>query len=54
MAFWFLLLLGSLTYLMMQYSVARATRTPVWLLWSVLMPPAFILTGWTLVYGIKQ
>ncbi len=54
MAFWFLLLLGSLTYLMMQYSVARATRTPVWLLWLVLMTPAFILTGWTLVYGIKQ
>ena len=54
MAFWFLLLLGSLTYLMMQYSVARATRTPVWLLWLVLMTPAFVLTGWTLVYGIKQ
>lgn len=54
MAFWFLLLLGSLTYLMMQYSVARATRTPIWLLWLVLMTPAFVLTGWTLVYGIKQ
>ncbi len=54
MAFWFLLLLGSLTYLMMQHSVARATRTPVWLLWLVLMTPAFILTAWTLIYGIKQ
>jgi hypothetical protein len=54
MEFLFLLLLGSLTYLMMQYSVARATRTPVWLLWLVLMTPAFVLTGWTLVYGIKQ
>ena len=54
MAFWFLLLLGSLTYLMMQQSVARATRTPIWLLWLVLMTPAFVLTGWTLIYGIKQ
>lgn len=54
MAFWFLLLLGSLTYLMMQQSVARATRTPVWLLWLVLMTPAFVLTGWTLIYGPKQ
>jgi membrane-associated protease RseP (regulator of RpoE activity) len=54
MAFWFLLLLGSLTYLMMQQSVARATRTPIWLLWLVLMTPAFVLTAWTLRYGIKQ
>jgi uncharacterized membrane protein len=54
MAFWFLLVLGLLTYLMMQYSVARATRTPVWLLWLVLMTPAFILTGLTLIYGVKQ
>ncbi len=54
MAFWFLLVLGLLTYLMMQQSVARATRTPVWLLWLVLMTPAFLLTGWTLIYGIKQ
>ena len=54
MAFWFLLFLGLLTYLMMQYSVARATRTPVWLLWLVLMTPAFILTGLTLIYGVKQ
>ena len=54
MAFWFLLLLGSLTYLMMQQSIARATRTPIWLLWLVLMTPAFVLTGWTLIYGVKQ
>ncbi|MDM3847163.1 MAG: site-2 protease family protein [Aphanizomenon gracile PMC638.10] len=54
MAFWFLLLLGSLTYFMMQQSVARATRTPVWLLWLVLMTPAFVLTAWTLIYGAKQ
>lgn len=56
MAFWFLftLLLGLATYLMVQQSVAHITRTPVWLLWLVLMTPAFLLSGWTLMYGAKQ
>jgi len=54
MAFWFLLLLGLATYLMVQRSVAPITRTPVWLLWLVLMTPAFVLSGWTLIYGAKQ
>lgn len=54
MTFWFFVVLGLLTYLLMQYSVARATRTPVWLLWLVLMTPAFISTAWTLIYGVKQ
>jgi membrane-associated protease RseP (regulator of RpoE activity) len=56
MAFWFLflLLLGLATYLMVQHSVAQITRTPVWLLWLVLMAPAFLLTGWTAIYGVKQ
>jgi membrane-associated protease RseP (regulator of RpoE activity) len=51
MAFWLLLLLGLATYLIVRHSVAQITRTPVWLLWLVLMTPAFLLTGWTLVYG---
>ncbi|BAZ81047.1 site-2 protease family protein [Sphaerospermopsis kisseleviana CS-549] len=54
MAFWFLLLLGLATYLIVQRSVAHITRTPVWLLWLVLMTPAIILTGWTLIYGTQQ
>ncbi|TAF10236.1 MAG: site-2 protease family protein [Nostocales cyanobacterium] len=54
MAFWFLLVLGLATYLIVQRSVAHITRTPVWLLWLVLMTPALILTAWTLVYGGKQ
>lgn len=54
MTFWFFIVLGLLTYLLMQYSVARATRTPVWLLWLVLMTPAFISTAWSLIYGVKQ
>ncbi|MFM6278422.1 MAG: site-2 protease family protein, partial [Dolichospermum sp.] len=54
MTFWFFIVLGLLTYLLMQYSVARATRTPVWLLWLVLMTPAFISTAWSLIYGVQQ
>ena len=54
MTFWFLLLLGLATYLIVQRSVAQMTSTPVWLLWLVLMTPALILSGWTLVYGTQQ
>lgn len=54
MTFWFLLLLGLATYLMVQRVVAHSTQTPVWLLWLVLMTPAFLLSGWTLLYGAKQ
>ncbi len=54
MVFLFVLILGLLTYLIMQQTVARATRTPIWLLWLVLMTPAFLLASWTLVYGVKQ
>ncbi len=54
MNFWFLLLLGLLTYLMVQRSVAQITKTPVWLLWLVLMIPALLWTTWTMIYGAKQ
>ncbi|WP_026731033.1 site-2 protease family protein [Fischerella sp. PCC 9605] len=54
MTVWFLLLLGLITYLMVQRSVARITRTPVWLLWLVLMTPAMLWTGWTVMHGEKQ
>jgi membrane-associated protease RseP (regulator of RpoE activity) len=46
-----LLLLGIFTYLIVQRSVASITRTPVWLLWLVMMLPAFIWTAWILVNG---
>jgi membrane-associated protease RseP (regulator of RpoE activity) len=39
---------------MVQRSVANITRTPIWLLWLVLMTPALLLSGWTLMYGVKQ
>lgn len=54
MTIWFLLILGLATYIMVQRSVANITRTPVWLLWLVLMTPALLLSGWTLRYGVKQ
>ncbi len=41
MLFW-LLLLGLFTYLIIYRSVSNLTRTPVWLLWLVMMLPAFI------------
>jgi membrane-associated protease RseP (regulator of RpoE activity) len=46
-----LILLGSLTYFMLKRSVAKITRTPIWLFWLVLMAPAFLWTAWFLVYG---
>jgi membrane-associated protease RseP (regulator of RpoE activity) len=50
MIFW-LLLLGIFTYLIVQRSVANITRTPVWILWLVMMMPAFIWTAWVLING---
>jgi membrane-associated protease RseP (regulator of RpoE activity) len=41
-----LLLIGILTYFIVQRSVANMTRTPVWLLWLVMMLPAFVWVGW--------
>ncbi len=45
--FW-LLLLGIFTYFIVRRSVANVTKTPVWLLWLVMMMPAFIWTGWAI------
>ncbi|MBD2777924.1 site-2 protease family protein [Iningainema tapete] len=53
MTFWFFIILGIATYLMVQRTVARITKTPVWLLWLVLMIPATIWTTWTAIYGAK-
>ncbi len=53
-SFWVLLLLGLVTYLMVQRSVAQITRTPVWLLWLVLMTPALLWTVWTAKNGWLQ
>ncbi|MUL37658.1 site-2 protease family protein [Gloeocapsopsis dulcis] len=54
MNFWLLLLLGIFTYLIVQRSVKRITRTPVWILWLVLMTPAFIWSAWVASVGPDQ
>ena len=51
MELWLLLilLLGLFTYFIVKRSVANLTRTPVWLLWLVLMTPVLVWSGWALV-----
>ncbi|MEB3212813.1 MAG: site-2 protease family protein [Leptolyngbyaceae bacterium] len=46
MIFGLLFLLGFFTYLVIRRSVAGITQTPIWLLWSVMMMPAFV---WVLI-----
>jgi membrane-associated protease RseP (regulator of RpoE activity) len=46
-----LLVLGLVTYFIVQRSVASITKTPVWILWLVMMTPAFIWSGWIWIYG---
>lgn len=53
MIFW-LLLLGILTYFLVRQSVASITRTPVWILWLVMMTPAFVLTAWIVIKGENE
>ncbi len=45
------ILLGILTYWVIRRGVAPMTRTPVWLLWSIIMTPVFVVTAWMLVRG---
>ncbi|MEO0755781.1 MAG: site-2 protease family protein [Cyanobacteria bacterium J06648_16] len=45
------ILLGILTYWVIRRSVANITRTPVWLLWFVMMLPVFVLVLWLLLQG---
>jgi membrane-associated protease RseP (regulator of RpoE activity) len=42
MVFVLLLLLGFFTYLVVRRSAAGITQTPIWLLWLVMMTPAFV------------
>ncbi|MCT7948537.1 site-2 protease family protein [Ancylothrix sp. C2] len=51
MIFSLILVLGLLTYIILQRTVAPVTATPVWLLWLVMMTPAFLWSAWVLVYG---
>ncbi|MDJ1174781.1 site-2 protease family protein [Roseofilum capinflatum] len=47
----FLLLLGLITYFIVQRGVASSTNTPVWILWLVMMTPALSWTLWIWVQG---
>lgn len=48
--FWLLLLLLSwLTFTMVKRNVGKLTRTPVWLLWLVMMLPALVVATWSVV-----
>ncbi len=49
-----LLLLGLTTYIVVRGSVSRLTRTPWWLLWLVLMLPAFAIALWALTHTQGQ
>jgi membrane-associated protease RseP (regulator of RpoE activity) len=51
MTFWLLLILGLITYNILQRNVASITRTPIWLLWAVMMTPATVLTLWAVLMG---
>lgn len=53
MELWLLILLGLITYFIVKRSVGSITRTPVWLLWLVMMSPALVWSGWILVNGNK-
>lgn len=45
------ILLGILTYWVIRRGVATMTRSPVWLLWLIIMTPILALTLWVLRYG---
>ncbi|MEB3226863.1 MAG: site-2 protease family protein [Synechocystis sp.] len=47
----FLLILAVITYFVVKRSATPITRTPIWLLWLVLMTPATLWTLWAMVYG---
>ncbi|MGE5656845.1 MAG: site-2 protease family protein [Actinomycetota bacterium] len=49
-----LLLLGLITYFILQRGVSHLTRTPVWVLWLVMMAPALIWSTWVLIYGDRK
>jgi len=52
--FLILLLLGGITYLLVRRSASGLTSTPIWLLWGVVMIPAFTWSIWLLFMGEEQ
>lgn len=55
MFFWlWLCLLGLMIYFILDRSVRKITRTPIWLLWLVMMTPPFLLSLSLLIYGQQK
>jgi membrane-associated protease RseP (regulator of RpoE activity) len=54
MLFFWLLFLGIFTYVVVKRSVGSITRTPIWVLWLVMMMPAFTLAAWVIVNGAES
>jgi membrane-associated protease RseP (regulator of RpoE activity) len=54
MLFFWLLFLGIFTYVVVKRSVGSITRTPIWVLWAVMMMPAFTLAAWVIVNGTES
>jgi membrane-associated protease RseP (regulator of RpoE activity) len=52
--FYLLAFLGVFTYFMVQRSVVGITRTPVWLLWLVMMMPALTWSVWVILNGKRS
>ncbi|MCH9055929.1 site-2 protease family protein [Parathermosynechococcus lividus] len=46
-----LIVLGLILLLIVRQGTARLSQTPWWLLWLVLMLPAFFIAGWMALYG---
>ncbi|MBE9175920.1 site-2 protease family protein [Synechocystis salina LEGE 06155] len=46
-----LLILAVITYFVVKSNAAPITRTPIWILWLVLMAPATLWTIWAMIYG---
>ncbi|MDJ0579541.1 site-2 protease family protein [Crocosphaera sp.] len=49
-----LLLLGAFTYYLAQKTVAPITRTPLWIIWLVMIMPAVVWTIWYEINGENQ
>ncbi|MEA5535115.1 site-2 protease family protein [Crocosphaera sp. XPORK-15E] len=49
-----LIILGAITYFLVKRSVAPITRTPVWIIWLVMMMPALVWTIWYEFVGQDQ
>ena len=58
MEFWLLIILLGLTsylfFFLLKRNLSKITRTPIWLLWLVLMIPPIIWVSWGLIHGNER